>query len=54
MPSSDQQQQKSLMKRLVSLCFVCLRKHDNSATEDYKQEEEIISDMIDLVDIPLK
>jgi hypothetical protein len=53
MPASDQQQ-KSLMKRLVSLCFVCLRKHDNSATEDYKQEEEIVTDIIDIVDLPLK
>jgi hypothetical protein len=36
----------SLIKRLVSLCFICIRKHDNTE-ETYKAELETINEIID-------
>ena len=36
----------SLLKRLVSLCFICIRKHDKTE-ETYKDEEDVINEIID-------
>lgn len=36
----------SLLKRIVSLCFICIRKHDKTE-ETYKDEEDIINEIID-------
>jgi hypothetical protein len=36
----------SLIKRIVSLCFICIRKHDNTE-ETYKDEQDVINEIID-------
>ena len=36
----------SLIKRMVSLCFICIRKHDNT-DETYKEEQDVINEIID-------
>jgi hypothetical protein len=40
-------ERKSLFKKLVSLCFICVRKHDKSDTETYENEEKVINEIID-------
>ena len=40
---------KPLVKRLISLCFICLRKHDKSDTETYKEEEAVVNEIIDAI-----
>ena len=42
-------QNKTLIKRIISLCFVCLRKHDSSPTETYELEENVIHDIVDSI-----
>ena len=36
----------SLLKRLISLCFICIRKNDNTE-ETYTEEQETINEIID-------
>jgi len=40
---------KSLAKRIVFLCFICLRKHDKSQTEEYVDEQNAINEIIDAI-----
>lgn len=40
---------KALAKRLISLCFICLKKHDKSQTEDYKEEHAAVNEIIDAI-----
>jgi len=36
----------SLIKRLVSLCFICVRKHDKT-DDTYSEEETAVNEIID-------
>lgn len=36
----------SLIKRIISLCFICIRKHDNT-DETYADEQNTINEIID-------
>jgi hypothetical protein len=40
---------KTLAKRLISLCFICLKKHDKNETEEYIDEQKAINDIIDAI-----
>ncbi len=40
---------KTLVKRIISLCFICLRKHDSSPTETYELEEKVIHEIVDSI-----